>query len=289
MLTIDQRATKQYAGEFAWPTVVMAFTLFFAFWMFVALAFFEIIPLWLTAVLNTILAYLIFTPLHEAAHGNVRGNHKNLYWLEQLVGIMSGMLLLGPFSSFRFIHLAHHAHTNDHDHDPDMWVHGRNHLEVAIRCLSILPYYYFFFFSSPKRAARKYFISAILWLLSFAGLAIYLGAKSSMWLPLFAWIVPGICANGLLAFFLDFIPHVPHDKLYRYHNSNVIFGKAIYLVTMAHSFHIIHHLWPRIPFYSYKTAFSYFKEDLKKEGTPIFPSLKALFKSAKEKSNPQVL
>lgn len=283
MLNIDQQATKQYSGEFAWLTVAIAFATFTAFWSLIALAYFTFIPLWICAALNVVLAYIMFTPLHETAHGNVRGSHKNLAWFEHIVGIMSGMLLLGPFCCFRFIHLTHHAHTNDEQQDPDMWVHGRNYFEVALRCLTILPYYYFFFFTSKKRAARKHFVYAISWISAFTLFGVYLGMTSSMWIPLCGWVLPAILANGLLAFFLDFIPHVPHDKLYRYQNSNVIMGKAIYWVTMAHSFHIIHHLWPRIPFYSYKTAYFSFEKDLQKEGTPVFLSLKQLFKSAKEK------
>jgi beta-carotene hydroxylase len=273
MISIDQQATRKYAGAFAWPTLVMALAIFAAFAGVITLALLHIIPLWLAAIANIVLAYMMFTPMHEAAHNNIRGNHKNLAWVENLVGHLCGIMLLGPFACFKFIHLTHHAHTNEFGADPDTWVHGKNPLHTMFRCFTILPFYYYFFFSNTKRAARKLFWPAIYALLIYSAGASVLFYFHGFTPFLYIWILPAIVANGALAFILDYLPHVPHDKLNRYQNSNVVFGKAIYILSMAHSFHIVHHLWPRIPFYSYRQAFTHFESDLKKEGTPIFGSL----------------
>ena len=273
MSNIDNLITKKHIEYIAWPTIIYAFFCFILFIACLVGVANHLIPLWLAFVINTILAYMAFTPFHEAAHGNIKGKNYYLKFLEIAIGYMMGLMLIGPFHSFTFIHLTHHAHTNQDKEDPDFWVHGNNIFTSFLRCLTILFYYYWFFFTSKKRAAKAVFnisIVAIIMFLLFMSVFAYYSSFTAL---LIAWVIPSVLANGLLAFILDYMPHYPHKTIERYKNSNVVYGKIIYLLSMAHSFHVVHHAWPKIPFYRYKQVFFEQKDLFEKKETPIYQSV----------------
>lgn len=82
----------------------------------------NIIPLCLVCITNTIFAYLLFTPLHEAGHKNISGKKGEYRMLEECIGWLSGLVLMSPYPIFRYLHNEHHKHTNNPDKDPDYWV-----------------------------------------------------------------------------------------------------------------------------------------------------------------------
>ncbi len=281
MKGIDQIATKKYSGFFAWPTVVMAYALGLGFVACLVLTYLGLFPLWLCSIINFILCYLAFTPLHEAVHNNVRGVFRKWQWVENSVGHITATMLLGPFPCFSFLHLAHHAHTNVAHEDPDTWVAGKTPWAVFWRCMSIVPHYYHYFFKSKKRVARRLFWPTMLAMGLMIAVLLVASFMTSFSLMFFGWVIPAIFANAALAFVLDYVPHVPHDSVLRYKNTNIVFGRIIYLLSMGHSYHVIHHLWPRIPFYRYKQAFAEYRTVIEKEGTPIFSSFSQLLNAAK--------
>lgn len=274
---IDQSANKKYSGVFAWPTVLIAYSLGFLWIACLFLTHRDVIPLWLCSIICFVLCYLAFTPLHEAAHNNIRGSFRHLQWVSNSVGHLCGTMLLGPFQCFSFLHLTHHAHTNEAGEDPDVWVAGASLWSVLWRCLTIMPHYYIYFFTCKKRAAQKIFLSTILYFIFLIVSVLVISHLTSYQLIVFGWLIPALTANAALAFMLDYVPHAPHRTRERYKNTNVIFGKIIYILSMGHSYHVIHHLWPRIPFYRYKQVFNEYRAVLEKEGTPIFSSFSQLF------------
>ncbi|OPZ24303.1 MAG: Fatty acid desaturase [bacterium ADurb.BinA186] len=279
MKGIDHIVTKEHSGFFAWPTVFLGCAVGIGFFGSIVLTYLGFIALALCSCLNFILCYLAFTPLHEAVHNNIRGPFRQWQWIESAVGHITGTMLLGPYPCFVFLHLSHHAHTNEANHDPDMWVAGKSAWSVFWRCMSILPHYYHYFFTSQKRAARRVFWPTLLSLLTLFSLLAIAISLSSFSFILLAWILPAWFANAALAFMLDYLPHVPHNTIVRYKNTNIIYGSLIYWISMGHSYHLIHHLWPRIPFYRYKRAFLANRSMLEKEGTPIFSSFTQLFEA----------
>ena len=66
--------------------------------------------LWPVAILvQGILLVFLFTLCHECTH---KSPFRSV-WLNELVGFVSGAVLLLPFVWFRYFHLAHHKYTND--------------------------------------------------------------------------------------------------------------------------------------------------------------------------------
>ncbi len=75
------------------------------------------IPGWpiLMLPLGVLLVFL-FTLLHETAHFTPFKTP----WLNTAVGHVCGFLLFLPAKWFRYFHLAHHRHTQDPEHDPEL-------------------------------------------------------------------------------------------------------------------------------------------------------------------------
>jgi fatty acid desaturase len=204
--------------------------------------------------LQTLFAYFAFTVAHEAAHGNLVGRHAGLRRLEVGLGWASGALLFAPWSAFKVLHLEHHSHTNDPERDPDFWVAGHTPLGVVARCFTIVPHYYRDFLLGPTsrtnagRAART---STLAGLAGLGALALGL-ALGGLGVELVAlWLAPAFLASGVLAFAFDWLPHAPHDRRGRYRDTRLVTLPGLGVLLLGQNLHLIHHLYPRVPFYAY--------------------------------------
>ena len=115
IVELDQDVRRTLAGHLsgvAWPTVVIALVSMAAFVAVALLGFYGPLPLWLGYLLNTSILYVIFTPLHEAAHGNIAGRDKQWIWLNNLIGHGAGVLMLYEFNIYKHMHMQHHRNTN---------------------------------------------------------------------------------------------------------------------------------------------------------------------------------
>jgi len=71
---------------------------------------------WLLLPVQGILLVFLFTLEHEATHKTPFASEA----LNEWVGRIIGMLLLVPFTWFRYFHLAHHRFTHDPEKDPEL-------------------------------------------------------------------------------------------------------------------------------------------------------------------------
>src|ERR1700720_3731149 len=104
---------------FPWPTLLTFLGVYAGVAPVAATALEGYLPYWASIPIDAILIYFVFTPLHEATHGNIGGRGRRFAWLQSFIGHASGFLLLAPYPGFRVLHLHHHANTNDPVEDPD--------------------------------------------------------------------------------------------------------------------------------------------------------------------------
>ena len=71
---------------------------------------------WLLMLPQGILIAFLFTLQHEATHKTPFASEP----LNEWVGWFCGLMILQPFLWFRYFHLAHHRHTQDPEHDPEL-------------------------------------------------------------------------------------------------------------------------------------------------------------------------
>ncbi len=222
--------------------------------------------LWMGCMLNILFGYVVYTPMHEAAHGNINPRHKGI---DAVVGWACGVLLLAPFSAFKMLHLRHHRHTNDPEKDPDYWVASGNIVWVALKCLSIVPNYYYHFLIKPSKASKKHRTATLIGLLFLAGALVLLSTLFGWKTMMVLWVVPALSAFAILAFVLDWIPHHPHRTTSRFLNTRIILFPGLSLFMINHHLHLVHHLYPCLPFHKYGEAFQKLRPMLEENGTPI--------------------
>ena len=265
----DTTAWRRHAGFIAWPTLVF-FVAVLAAWIVVGVLAWRGVLGWApTFVLQAVLAYLSFTPMHEASHGNIAGRDARLKSLEKAVGWLSGLPLLAPFSAFRKLHLEHHGHTNDTEKDPDFWVAGTTRWAILVRCLTILPHYYWRILRGVLRSPAARDAATLVMLAVYVLVALALTAAGFGAWVLAAWVGPALVATGFLAFVFDWLPHQPHQERSRYRNSRIMLFPGLGVLLTNQNLHLVHHLYPRIPFYRYGTFFREARQTLAAKGAPI--------------------
>jgi fatty acid desaturase len=88
------------------------------------------------------------------------------------------------------------------------------------------------------------------------------------------WVLPGYIGVVMCPLMFDWPVHHPHTERGRYTDSAILlFPKPIRFIMdvlfCGHSYHLMHHLYPRIPFYDYGTAYCAVADELKSVGAPI--------------------
>ncbi len=197
--------------------------------------------------LNVLALHIAGTVIHDACH-NVA--HKNRL-ANALMGHGSALMLGFAFPVFTRVHLQHHAHVNDPENDPDHFVSTGGPLWlIAVRFF----YHEVFFFK--RRLWRKYellewFISRAI-VISIVCLASQYGFLGYV---LNFWFVPTAVVGLALGLFFDYLPHRPHQERDRWKNARVYPNPILNLLIMGQNYHLIHHLWPSIPWYKYQPAY----------------------------------
>jgi beta-carotene hydroxylase len=176
---------------------------------------------------------------------------------------------------------ADHRDTNNEELDPDHWVAVQGPFKVLFRCLTIAFWYNQYFwkhiaFHAHIPGMRPLTIHIAVMYLILYGIALSL-AVFGWWREVLAlWIVPHILASALIIYFFAYLTHKPHEVHERYRDTNVFWvkGRIIEAIVnwlyMFQNFHLIHHLFPRIPFYLYPNAFRSLKPVLEKEHAHIY-------------------
>lgn len=275
-----QALIRPYQGMVAWPSVALGAAIVAGFALVCWLAATRLIPLWAGLILNTALLYASQTPLHEACHGNIAGRDSRWTWLNHLVGYVCGAILLHDYKAFRALHLMHHRDTNDSEFDPDHWVKVNNPLKVLWRCLTIVPYYNHYFFKMvvfrpevPGNKKLSMQVIAAYWILY--TIAFWLSAYGWWREVLALWLVPHLLASALIIFFFAYLTHQPHQATERYRDTNIFrlrgaLAPLFNWLYMFQNYHLIHHLFPRVPFYLYGHAFNDLRPVLEKQGAHIY-------------------
>ena len=261
-------------GELAWPTLALfaAGVTGFAGVVY-AHATGAIGNGWAFA-LNTVALYVLFTPAHEAVHGNIAGRSGLPRWVERVVGWVSAAAYLFPYPVFSYVHRTHHKHTNHPERDPDYWVASRRLWLVALKCASMLPDYYGFYFartrsllSNPRE--RGGFFASLLFLGSAIALFLWWGTTAGFAAPLLIWFAPALLASTFLGFIFDYLPHRPHATQARYRDTRVTLFPGAETLMLSQNLHLIHHLYPSIPYHRYGEAFRRLRPYLESRGAVI--------------------
>lgn len=262
---------RTYVGVFAFPTVLLTFAIAGSYAAVVAAAVNGVIPLWLGFAINAVLAYAAFTPAHEASHWNISGRRRGLRWLNELCGWLSMAMLLDCYVVLRAAHMQHHAHTNDPERDPDYFKPRSGPLAVVARSYAIFAGY----LNSYREDARarglrmRHHALVALWYAGLLGVGVTASLMGYTVEVLTLWVAPALAALFFLALVFDYVPHWPHEEQDRYRNTRILLFPGLSTLLLSQNYHLIHHLYPTIPFYRYGDTFREIREELVAHGAPI--------------------
>jgi fatty acid desaturase len=274
----EKRIALALSPPVAWPTIALALLLPCALGAIVALGATGRWPLWACTPILALLSYAHYTLVHEAIHGNVVSKPKTLHWVNTLVGWIGALGLGGAWPILQRTHVLHHSHTNT-ERDPDLIVKGGlGQLVVkwaVMSLMSLIPLAALRFIA-PSRYERlgKILGRAEIAQASAVTLA-YLGLRAAAiaaghglaWLLL--WYAPTRLAFLILNVFFQWLPHYPFDRTDRYGATRISLWGGGQILTLQQNLHLMHHLWPSVPFYNYARLFEALKPVLQAEGARI--------------------
>ena len=217
-------------------------------------------PNWLTFSANVLALHLAGTVIHDASH-NVA--HRDRI-MNAMLGHGSALMLGFAFPVFTRVHMQHHANVNDPKNDPDHFVSTFGPLWlIAPRFF----YHEFYFFQ--RRLWRKY--ELLEWFLSRLTVAVVVALAAfygHIEFVMHYWFCPALVVGIALGLFFDYLPHRPFSERNRWKNARVYPGKILNVLILGQNYHLIHHLWPSIPWYKVQPAYHAVKPLLDQKGSP---------------------
>jgi fatty acid desaturase len=275
----EKRFAKEFSSKIAWPTFVLAVALPIGMGTFLWLGLARLLPLWICAGVLSFLSYACYTLVHEATHDNLVPGNASLRWLNDVVGWIGA---LGEGFNWPILmrsHMLHHSHTNGDD-DPDIWVKG-GFAELILKVL----YQVIFLQTVPLFAMRtlapddyRQFtrglrgseeIQADVVPVTVLLLLVVSIATGHFQDWLFLLFIPTRIGGVLLAIYFQWLPHHPFDSMARYTNTRISLWPIAGAVTLGQNYHLMHHLWPGVPFYNYGRFYRHMRPTLLTKGSRI--------------------
>ncbi|MEG4104521.1 beta-carotene hydroxylase [Microcoleus sp. S13_C5] len=217
-------------------------------------------PQWCCFSLNVLALHMAGTVIHDASHNAAHRDRT----VNAILGHGSALMLGFAFPVFTRVHMQHHAHVNDPDNDPDHYVSTGGPLWlIAARFF----YHEIFFFK--RKLWRKY--ELLEWFLSrlFVIAIVYISIQyGHLDYVLNFWFSPALVVGLALGLFFDYLPHRPFHDRDRWKNARVYPSPILNILILGQNYHLIHHLWPSIPWYNYKPAYEAVKPLLDEKGSP---------------------
>ena len=85
----------------------------------------------------------------------------------------------------------------------------------------------------------------------------YLAALVGFWWAgylteaLVLWVLPAFIGTFLLMLAFSWLPHYPLEKTGRYDHARIARWPGSRWMLLGQDLHLVHHLWPQVPFYRY--------------------------------------
>jgi len=269
-LTDTEREVSQRLSQgFAWPTVLLLLSLIAIEGAVIAAWAGGAMPLLLGMFINSLACYGLYTVVHDAVHRSVSNRDPKYARWDTICGNVAAQLILLSFSGHRSSHLRHHAHTNT-DRDPDLAAKGplvalpiKWLASNVILVLVALPGGVQLASGLKRRlggeATADSDDSSLLakqsWAARVGVLAVLISIPLDAIVPVVVlWIIPARLTFLYLLFFFVWLPHFPYQHTDRFRNTRITLFPGSTWLLLQQDRHLIHHLYPSIPWYRYRAA-----------------------------------
>ncbi len=215
--------------------------------------------------------HTLATFVHEAAHLNLFTNRK---WNDFIGHALCSAPLISYMKDYRYFHFEHHRHTGKFEKDPELkfyramgvkptYASKTEVIQVFLNDLTGISYlrgliYVLKFFGEKRKAGEidKPTLIENLALIAWLTLVPWLMYQTGLIIPfLLLWFLPIITLTPLLLRWHSFGEHVREKHICPSENTlthQFSFLSTIFLYPINSSYHLEHHLYPQIPWYSLK-------------------------------------
>lgn len=219
---------------------------------------------WVTVPLLSVTTYVAFTVFHESCH---RVAHPNRL-VNDALGWMPSVMLGFTYPVFRIAHLKHHAHTNDHERDPDHYVAGEPKAFFLWWLIGTLFNYRALVhrhrWGSAADRAGQVVLDVVI-----VGTAIAAFATGNLFHFWVLYLGPLLFAGLWLLYFFDYLPHRPHTSQERFYDTRIQPGRVRHAILLGQNYHLIHHLWVSVPWFRYRQVFRALEPQLRAKAVRI--------------------
>lgn len=287
-VAIDESdVVRRNSGGVGWPTVLLCIGLLTVYGAMIIGWAFGVVPLWLGFIVNSVLTYAFYTVHHDANHKAISGRQQGWRWLDTVCGSIAAVPLQLSFKGWSAEHLRHHAYTNDPVRDPDAPVAGplwaipiKWLMGIVFGVVGALPYGDRIVarilagklpagqpepnerIKLEHKRLRRYQRICLVVLLASIPLGLFVPV-------FFLWWLPGRIGVLALVVLFQWLPHVPYDDTARYRNTRINTFRGSTFLLLQQDRHLIHHLYPSVPWYRYRAVFREVRPLLEAHGATI--------------------
>ena len=211
------------------------------------------LPMWVACLINGFSLYVLFSPMHESLHGTVSTSH----FVNEMVGrvALAFQIPAAPLEVARWVHLKHHANTTS-ENDPDNFMHHGAWWILPLRWANFDVFYLRKFFEDDTTATRRIRPAVYSYVGVFLAIVVGFVVSGFALELLVLWFLPSRIGLTMIGFVFVFLPHFPADITARqdkYQATTTRLGWEWVLTPLMvyQNYHLIHHLYPNVPFYNY--------------------------------------
>ena len=224
------------------------------------------LPMWLACIINGLASYGMFSVIHDASHRAISSNK----WVNDGIGTI-GLVFLFPYAPMpilRWLHIQHHRFTNA-DNDPDWFTATSPRWQAPFRWAFFDGYYMYYYFRYGGEFVTKFmgvFLTYVVTALVILSAAIYYGYGLEV---LVLWFIPTRIGLLLIDIVFVILPHAPgivkcEDNEYLATTMRMGWEWLLTPIMVYQNYHLIHHLYPTVPFYKMHRVWHLKKDELNK-------------------------
>jgi len=239
------------APTFAMPTILMSVGLLAAIvatWYF---ALQGVLPIWAGCLINGVLGYGMFSVAHDALHRAT----STVSWFNELSGSIGLFFFLpyAPIAVARWVHMQHHRFTNG-ELDPDRFIHDCPSWQRLIRWANFDVFYFVYFLQHGGDVRDKHLKTVVGFVAGLVALVIAAFIAGYGYEVLMLWLLPTRIALFMVATVFVYLPHYPgvvpnEDDAFLATTMRMGWEWLLTPLLVYHNYHLIHHLYPTVPFY----------------------------------------
>jgi beta-carotene hydroxylase len=269
-----QQVVIRHIGGFAWPTVLL---LAFCVGIYGACVLYMLadpqFSWWVVAGIATC-AYAAYTAIHDAVHGAITGMSIKLRWVNEWAGYVASHMLGVSFIGHRRGHLKHHRATNHPTDDPDMAFSAHSLPSLVAVWFKGIPKEWVFAVTFQHFTAAEKRIVVLEYVAILVTRALLLIFCADLGVTLATLLVGHMVGNAVLTTFFAWIVHHPHNEQERMKTTTVYQARGgldtvMTLLWGFQNYHAIHHLYPKVPFFRYRSLYRALESYLLASGVPV--------------------